>query len=242
MRGMPGVVWLVDLLFPPRCPACRLRTTRVEICPPCLSRITPVAQPLCAVCGIPIAGAGPSHPCGRCIQRPPRYARARACASYRRDEPSPLIEVLQRLKYGRDISYGPALGQYLCTHLPTLHDHDLIVPVPLHRQRLRWRGFNQSALLARALAIRRRRPLDVLALARVRPTPPQVGLGEADRRHNVAGAFVVRGAGVFRHRSILLVDDVMTTGATVDECARVLRRAGARRVDVLVLARALDHA
>jgi ComF family protein len=237
-----GLGWLVDLLFPPRCPACRLRTSEVELCAPCLAAIRPASGPLCTICGLPSSGAGGDHPCGRCLRRRPRYARARACASYRRDDVSPLIDVLQRLKYGRDIAYAAVLGRYLCSHLPMAIDHDLIVPVPLHRRRLRWRGFNQSALLADAVSTRSGRPADAFTLARVRPTPPQVGLGEGDRRRNVAGAFIVRRQASVRRRTVLLVDDVMTTGATVDECARVLRRAGAARVDVLVLARALDHA
>lgn len=234
--------WLIDLFFPPRCPACRLRTESVEICAPCGDAIQPAGTPLCTICGLPRQGAGGDHPCGRCRRRPPRFARARACASYRHAEPSPLIDVLQRLKYGRDITYGPVLGRYLCAHLPMVVDHDLIIPVPLHPRRLRWRGFNQSALLARALAAHSGRPVALHALARARATPPQVGLGERQRRRNVARAFSVRDARPLRDRRVLLVDDVMTTGATVNECARVLRRAGATRVDVLILARALDPA
>jgi ComF family protein len=148
---------------------------------------------------------------------------------------------LQRCKYARDITCAPVLAGFLAAHAPLVVDHDLVLPVPLHPRRLRWRGFNQSALLARAIAARAERPVDVWTLARARPTPPQVGLGEADRRRNVSGAFVVRQPAVVRGRTILLIDDVMTTGATVDECARVLRRAGAQWVDVLVVARALDH-
>ncbi|MDX2171374.1 MAG: ComF family protein [Deltaproteobacteria bacterium] len=151
-----------------------------------------------------------------------------------------MIDVLQRLKYGRDISYAGILGRYFCAHLPVPVDHDVIVPVPLHRRRLRWRGFNQSALLARSLAAHTQRAVELRALMRVRATPPQVGLGERDRRRNVARAFAVREPEHLRGRSVLLVDDVMTTGATVNECARVLRRAGATRVEVVVLARALD--
>jgi len=117
--------------------------------------------------------------------------------------------------------------------------HDLLVPVPLHLRRLRWRGFNQALLLTRPLAQRCGARLDPFVLARTRPTSPQVGLDEAARRRNIAGAFAVRDPAVVRRRSVLLIDDVYTTGATVEECARVLRRAGASRVDVLVLARAV---
>jgi ComF family protein len=232
--------WLIDFFFPPRCPACRVRTETVDLCVACAGAIRGAGTPLCTLCGLPRHGTGGDHPCGRCLRRSPRFARARACASYRHDEASPLIEVLQRLKYGRDITYGAVLGRYLCTHLPMTIDHDLIVPVPLHQRRLRWRGFNQSALLARTLAAHTGRQVELRALARVRATPPQVGLGERQRRRNVARAFGVREPDRLRDRRVLLIDDVMTTGATVNECARVLRRAGAAQVDVVVLARALD--
>lgn len=238
---MDAVTWLLDLVFPPRCPACRLRTARVEICHDCLSTVAEPAGPVCTRCGLPLPLGGPQSCCGRCLRHPPAFARARACTTYRRTEQHPVVQVLQRVKYGREIACAGPLGDYLCRHLPALDRSDLIVPVPLHRRRLQWRGFNQSALLATRLARRRQVPLNVHALARRRATPAQVGLGEAQRRRNVAGAFVVRDPPAVRGKSVLLVDDVMTTGATVDECAQVLRRAGARCVDVLVLARALDH-
>ncbi len=150
---------------------------------------------------------------------------------------SPLAAALHRYKYGRDTTLAPALAELLSDHCPLSVNHDVIVPVPLHIRRLRWRGFNQALLLAKPLAKRFGVPLDPFILRRTRATPPQVSLGEADRRRNIAGAFAVRIPGLVRDRSALLVDDVYTTGATVNECARALRRAGARRVDVLVLAR-----
>jgi ComF family protein len=138
---------------------------------------------------------------------------------------------------------APVLSAFLVEHLPLSLDADVVVPIPLHRERLRWRGFNQAVPLARAIAAARGRPVDPFALTRQRPTPPQVGLlGAGDRRRNVRGAFAVRDRERVRGRTVLLVDDVMTTGATAHECAHVLRRAGARAVDVVVLARALDPA
>ena len=132
------------------------------------------------------------------------------------------------------------LAGFLVEQLPMTLYHDLVVPIPLHRDRLRWRGFNQALPLARAIARKGTCPVDPFVLARRRSTPPQVGLGAADRRRNVKGAFVVRNREQVQDRTILLVDDVMTTGATAHECARVLRAAGARHVDAIVLARALD--
>jgi ComF family protein len=124
---------------------------------------------------------------------------------------------------------------------PLQVDHDMVIPVPLDLARLRWRGFNQAAMLARSLAARHRRPWQPMALSRCRSTPPQVGLNVEERRRNVAGAFAMRHGAAVRGRTVLLVDDVMTTGATVNECAKTLRQAGgATRIDVLVLARAAD--
>jgi ComF family protein len=146
---------------------------------------------------------------------------------------------LRRYKYDRDVGLAPLLGRLLAYHCPLPLQHDIAIPVPLHRQRLRWRGFNQSALIARRLASDRGILYAASVLQRRRSTPPQVGLSEAERRTNISGAFSVRDPESLRGRSVLLVDDVYTTGATANECARTLKRAGARRVDVLVLARAL---
>jgi len=237
---MRAIGWALDFLFPPRCSACARRTERIGLCTACTAAITPVRSPLCPICGESFAGSGPDHHCSRCLLRPPHFDRARACALYHADRRSPLIDALHRFKYGRDVTLAPVLGAYLADYAPLSIDHDLLVPVPLDLERLRWRGFNQAAALTRVLAARSGRPWHPLALRRCRATPPQVGLGRDDRRRNVARAFVVREPTAVRDRTILLVDDVMTTGATAEECAKTMRRAGARRVDVLVLARAAD--
>jgi ComF family protein len=136
---------------------------------------------------------------------------------------------------------GP-LGALLLERTPlAVGVYDIMLPVPLHVQRLRWRGFNQAQLLARPLAHAAGVRLDPYSLERVRPTRPQVELDEKERRHNVAGAFRVLRPKAVAGRRVLLVDDVYTTGATVDECSRVLLRAGAQSVDVLALARAVLH-
>lgn len=237
MRVLQAVV---DFLYPPRCPACGVRTARVTFCVTCRERIQPPRSPLCLACGLPFAGSGPDHVCTACRTHPPRFRQARARAAVDRREPSPLIEALARFKYGRDVTLAPVLSRLLVEPPPMPIVHDLIVPIPLHRDRLRWRGFNQAVPLAWALSRACGRPVDPFALVRRRPTPPQVGLGAGDRRRNVRGAFAVRHRERIQGRTVLLVDDVMTTGATAHECARVLQRAGARAVDVVVLARALD--
>lgn len=169
---------------------------------------------------------------------------ARACATYVASAPesAPLKRALQRYKYVPDVSLAPALGRLLLAHCPlTPVSYDVLVPVPLHIRRLRWRGFNQAQLLARHVARQHRLPLDPFSLERARATDPQVELDDDARRRNVAGAFVVPDPARVRGRRVLLVDDVYTTGATANECSRTLLRAGARHVDVLVLARAILH-
>jgi competence protein ComFC len=148
--------------------------------------------------------------------------------------------LIRRHKYGRDQSLSLALVQCLGQQLPlNCGEYDLVIPVPLHRRRLRWRGFNQAALLASAITKQTGCELDLVTLARVRDTPPQTRQQGAQRRQNVRGAFAVRRPDRIVNRSLLLVDDVMTTGATLDECAHTLLRAGARKVDVFTLARAV---
>jgi ComF family protein len=176
------------------------------------------------------------------LRRPPRFRRARACTLYDSgiDHPSPVTLTLHRYKYQRDASLARPLGEFLAARAPLdLTIYDVVIPVPLHVGRLRWRGFNQSLLLARQIGRKFGPPVDPFALERVRPTRPQVELSGSDRRHNVLRAFQVSDRARVQHRDVLLVDDVYTTGATVEECTRTLLQAGARNVDVLVLARAL---
>ncbi len=168
----------------------------------------------------------------------------RAAAHYRGSEEDrdPLGTALRALKYARRRALATTLGEILADALPFAADeHDRIAPVPLHRERLRERGFNQAALLARPLARRTGALLDLGLLLRTRPTPPQVGLGELERRRNLRGAFALRPGRDVRGLRVLLVDDVCTSGATADACARVLVEAGASAVDVVTLAHTRTH-
>ena len=236
--------YLLNFIYPPRCAVCGIGMpidAAHRVCPPCLSAIEPLAGRLCVVCGIPLGASGDER-CRQCRFAPPAFDSARAITRYRAgSEGSNTVgSLLRRHKYGLDQSLGRALAEYLDVAPPPLADgYDVVVPVPLHRARLRWRGFNQAALLGAALARRNGGRLDVATLARVRPTPPQTARGHAARARNVRNAFKVRRPLRVAGRRVLLVDDVMTTGATANECARVLRAAGARRIDVLTLARVL---
>jgi ComF family protein len=219
--------------------------TVARVCGVCVARIERISEPICQVCGIPLQAAdhAGSDQCRACTESPPYFGRARAVARYRpgiSEDGQVVPSIIRRHKYGRDQSLSHALAQCLGESLPLSgDDYDLVIPVPLHRRRLRWRGFNQAALLGVAVARRIDCVLDVATLARVRDMPPQTSQDSAHRRQNVRGAFMVTRPDRIANRRLLLVDDVMTTGATLDECARTLLTAGARRVDVFTLARAV---
>src|ERR1700722_9928591 len=254
MGYAPMLHYLINFLYPPRCAACDIRLgsdARRRLCAECHSRIDRMPEPLCEVCGIPLAAthADPHAAeaiewCTNCRTAPPYFTRARAVVRYRHDggddERDVVPSIIRRHKYGLDQSLAYALAECLGDELP-LGDanYDLVIPVPLHRERLRWRGFNQAAMLANAVARRIDRPLDLRTLVRVRPTPPQTRQNRVERVKNLRRAFAVRRPARLSSPRILLIDDVMTTGATADECARTLIAAGARRGDVLTLARAV---
>ena len=173
---------------------------------------------------------------------PPFFQKARAWACYPSEESEghPLREVVQRFKYGRKVSLGKPLGRLLargCSEYLAAHPCDIIVPVPLHPKRLRWRGFNQAVLLGREVGRLRRVSMDPFILLRSRETPPQTQLTEEERKKNIRGAFSVDPKKAIEGKRLLLVDDVYTSGATVNECSRTLIRAGAKEVYVLTLAR-----
>ena len=232
---------LIDLVLPPRCPACR---TIVDgdgrFCPDCWPKLQFITAPCCARCGDPFdhdRGAGAE--CAACLAEPPRYAAARAALAYG----GPARTAILSLKHGDK----PWLATIMATHMARagaglITPETLLVPVPLHRWRLWRRGYNQAALLAQALAARTGAELAIDALERVKPTRPSAGMGRAARARNVRGVFKVRDRSQIKGRAIVLVDDVLTTGATADACARVLRRAGAGTVGVLTFARVVRDA
>jgi len=234
---------LADLLPPPVCVVCRTRIGRHGlICGACFAKIDFIAPPLCDQLGVPLPyDAGAPLLSAAAIAKPPVYDRARAVARYS----STMRELVQSFKY-RDRHEGlPLFGRWLSkAGAELLADAEFILPVPLYASRLWSRRFNQSAMLAHAVGRVARVPVDCFVLKRVRRTASQVGLSADQRRRNVAGAFKVpqAQAGRVKGRKVLVIDDVITTGATAEACARALRRAGAARVDVLALARAVEGA
>ncbi len=232
-----------DLLLPPVCIACRTRiNSHGLLCGDCFGKIEFIAPPLCARLGVPLP-YDPGEPAlsAAAIAAPPVYDRARAVARYSET----MRDLVQSFKYG-DRQEGLRLfGRWLArAGAELLDDADLIVPVPLYRSRLWWRRFNQSAMLAQGLSRATGLPVDCFVLTRVRRTPSQVGLSPEQRKRNVAGAFRVEPSRIsaVKGQRIVIVDDVITTGATVEACARVLKRAKAARVDVLALARVVEPA
>ncbi|MEE9542574.1 MAG: ComF family protein [Thermodesulfobacteriota bacterium] len=228
---------LLEILLPKLCPLCRdsdspsLKTD--GLCAHCLAGFKKVSKPVCSICGAPfVSSSGPDHLCAKCIKTKRPFVKARS-ALYYTDEGA---EAIKRFKYHGVFSLKPAFDNIFYALLDEFRDVDLIIPVPLHRRRLAHRGFNQSLILARLVAKRLNKKLDYTTLKRVRLTRPQTELKGEERKRNVRGAFEVSSLSDYKDKKLLLVDDVYTTGSTVSECARVLKRAGGV-VSVLTLAR-----
>jgi ComF family protein len=239
--------WLtggLDLLLPPRCLACGIEVAgQARLCAACWRGLAFIGPPQCRSCGYPLPHATPDAPlCGACAASPPAYERARAALRY--DDGS--RRLILAFKHADRTDIAPLLGQWLAKAGAELFaDAEVLAPVPLHRWRLLRRGYNQAALLAREVARTSTLPLVPDLLVRTRATPSQQGLGARARLENIGErAFRVhpwhrrRLAG----RRVLLIDDVLTTGATVGACTRALLRGGAVAVDVLTLARVTHDA
>jgi ComF family protein len=229
----------LDLIYPPACLVCRAATGDLgTLCPGCWAKMRFIERPYCERLGIPFAqdlGAGLLSP--EAIADPPVYHRARAVARF---DDGPVRALVHLLKYGDRTEMAKPLGRWMArAGVELLETADLIVPIPLHRLRLAARRFNQAAALAQSISSACGVPTDFLALERVKPTPPQVGLSRLQRAGNVQGAFRVPDEARIRvsGRQIVLVDDVLTSGATTNAAARALLRGGAAAVDVLVFAR-----
>lgn len=233
----------LDALVPPLCLACDNPVADPgQFCAGCFSAAHLIAPPLCERCGVPFEAAaqgGASGICGDCRENPPPWRRARAALAY--------DAVARRLVLPLKYADRPETARHLAPLLARagavlLAEAEAIVPVPLHRRRLLARRYNQAVVLARALA-RPGLPALLDALVRTRPTAPLGELGREDRTREVAGAFAPRPARIpaLRGRRVVLVDDVLTSGATAGACSRALLEAGAASVDVLALARAFTR-
>ena len=230
----------VDLALPPLCPACREPVEGRGLCPVCWSKLSFITRPYCERLGIPfVYDPGPGILSMEAIADPPAYHRARAAVRF--DDVARAL--VHGLKYSDRLDLAPMMGHWIGqAGRELLAEADGLVPVPLHWRRLWARRFNQSAMLAAAISKESGVPIAAGALKRVKPTVQQVGLSRTERAQNVQGAFRVppEGKAAVTGRRLVIVDDVLTSGATVDGCARALLRAGAANVDVLVFARVAE--
>lgn len=233
---------IVDFVFSPKCLTCSRFLKEEEndpVCPECWAEIQLIAPPWCERCGFPLASSfeGTAAPiCRECRKGKRYFHQARAVGIY----DGTLRKIIHLFKYRQKESLHQILGELLLKYL-SQHWSDLkvdfILPVPLHRKRLRWRGFNQAELLARMISLNLDLPLLTENLQRPRFTTPQIELTKKERLTNLRGAFKVRKSEEIEGLSLLLIDDVFTTGATMNECSRALVEAGASKVYCLALAR-----
>jgi ComF family protein len=223
------------------------------LCSDCLSNFLPVESPLCSVCGFVFnSREGNDHICGNCIEQPKHFGKARAFGLYDKT----LMKIIHSFKYKEKLQLAKPLEDLLFSVFVrnwNIDDFDIIVPVPLHHKRLRNRGFNQAYLLvkdwpeiAEKFKTKQKNKVEFCnfeighdALCRTIRTQPQTGLGRKKRMENIRGAFSVGAEFKVTGKRVLLVDDVYTTGATINECAKTILGGGASSVDVLTLARAV---
>ena len=230
-----------QFVLPPQCPCCGkfLEEGQQGFCSNCLSEIRWIKPPFCSICGTPfISGEIENHPCGACVIHRKYFTIARALGAFE----GSLQAAIHRWKYEGKTHLTPFFADWMAEGLNRyweLNSVDLLIPVPLHPQRLRERGFNQALLLVKELSRRTDIPYLKTILKKKKPTLPQVNLSGVEREKGLRGAFHVIEKGELSGKSVLLVDDVYTTGATVNECSKVLVRGGAERVDALTLAHAI---
>jgi len=226
---------MLDFALPPRCPGCGTVVGQVhDFCLDCWASIDFLGSSGCATCGLPLEATDAGE-CAACLARPPRIARTRAAVAYD-DIPK---HVAIRLKYGRKVALARTMARFMAPLVADEGGDRLFVPVPLHRWRLWNRGFNQSALVARELSRRLGIATDPGALVRWRTTPPLKGMSVSQRRRAVSGAFKVARPATVAGKTVILVDDILTSGSTAEACARSLRRAGASRIELITWARVI---
>lgn len=224
---------IVDFALPPRCPGCGAVTLEPRrFCLDCWQKLTFLGEPCCSRCGLPFEySSGEGVECGDCLSNPPAYDRLRAAVAYGEVARG----VALKLKYSGRPGIAATLADFMRRHLADQASDAVLAPVPLHRWRIWKRGYNQSALIASALARRTGLAVELDLLKRVKATPPLKGLGRRERALAVRGAFRAKPSA--RGRTVILVDDVYTSGATANACAKALKRAGAARVDIICWAR-----
>lgn len=233
---------ITDVIFPPRCLGCAEILPNLHLqtfCTSCREKIRFITGSHCPICGIAFFDSpAPDHFCGNCLEKKPSFGLARAVACYE----TLILDAIHQFKYGRDISTGSALAVFMAEFdFPDFNftDYSIIIPVPLHIERLRERGFNQALILAKAIGKKYSIPVNFSLLKRTKSTLTQTGLDKSQREKNIRGAFTVTDNAQAKGKSIILIDDVYTTGATLNQCAKTLIKAGAGKVAALTLSRVL---
>lgn len=229
---------ILDAFFPPLCIACGVRAESAGmLCPDCFSRLKFVSAPVCRICGRPLSAEGFAGVCGECSARPPSFSFARAALRYG----GVAKDLILALKYGDKTDVVPWMARITANAgKEALAGADALLPVPLHPLRLLSRKYNQAALLAEGIAALSGVPSDPFVLKRLRSTAKQGHFSRRERFANVKGAFGVSEKKDVKGGIFVLIDDVMTSGATAEGCAAALRKAGAKEVRVLTLARVAD--
>jgi ComF family protein len=239
MHALAPLARLADLALPPRCPGCGVITgADHRFCAACWGSLRFLGPPWCAKCHAPFDyDRGEDAVCARCMEHPPVHDGVRAAVAYG----DVARAVALKLKYSGRLACAETMARAMARLMP--EDADLLVPVPLHRWRIWSRGFNQAALIARGLSRTSGVPADAELLRRVKATPVLRGLGPRGRAKAVAGAFALAPGAKERlkGRAVVLVDDVHTSGATGEACARMLKRGGAASVSLLCWARVLEE-
>lgn len=233
-----------DIIFPPQCISCAEIIDQHQsdmFCQSCREKIHFINGSFCPICGIPFreSPAG-NHICGNCLENRPHYTLARAVADF----DTVIMDTIHKFKYGHNISIGNSLGSFMADFtFPDFNfsEYSLLIPLPLHIRRLRERGFNQSLLLAKKIGQKHKLSVNFSLLKRHKFTLTQTGLHKAQREQNIRNAFTTVCDHKVSGTNIILIDDVYTTGATINECAKVLVQAGAEKVAVLTLARVIHN-
>ncbi len=235
---------LSEVFFPPQCLGCAEIIHPFDnqiFCSACAPQVHFITGSICRICGTTFPDSpAESHLCGDCLEKTPYFSCARAIFNYK----DIIFNAIHRFKYKKDLSSGEILASFMAGYsFPDIDftDYSLIVPVPLHIKRLRERGFNQALILARAIGEKRNIHVDFSVLKRHKFTLTQTSSNKKERKQNIGGAFEVTDRQKIAGKNIILIDDVYTTGATVNECTKTLIRGGAKNISVLTLARVLRH-
>ena len=232
---------ILDFAFPPKCILCSKgdhSSIYPFLCSACLEDFNPIKEPFCTICGEPFSSKyAENHICTSCLSKKPKFDSSRSAGIYR----DKLQNAIKLFKYGRKRFLYKPLSRFMNHSGGKFFEgerFDLIVPVPPSLKKLRERGFDQAFLLAKEAGIHFKIPIDITHFIKIKDTKPQVDLDFKDRMKNIAGSFSVKNHGVFEDKKLLLIDDVHTTGSTLNECAKVLKKyGGAKEVHCLTVAR-----